>query len=220
MNLPFTPEQFLSVFQQYNLTVWPAQVVLNLAALAAIAFTVRPSSSSSRVIAGILTFLWLWTGLAYHIAFFAPINPAAKLFGAFNVLQGMVFLMYGVVRDKLCFGFRPDVRGIVGALLILYALVIYPVLGHSFGHAYPSSPTFGLPCPTTIFTFGILLWTVRKVPKVILAIPFLWSLIGFSAALTMGIYEDIGLLVSGVFATALIMTRPFADPTRHDAEKP
>ena len=216
MNLPFTPDQFLSVFVLYNLTVWPAQIFLNLLALTAIAFVIRPFSSSSRVIGGILAFLWLWTGLAYHIAFFSDINPAAKLFGAFNVLQGMVFLMYGVVRDKLCFGFRPDVRGIVGALLILYALVIYPVLGHSFGHAYPRSPTFGLPCPTTIFTFGILLWTVGKVPKTILVIPFLWSLIGFSAALTMGIHEDVGLLVSGVFGTALVITRPFPDPTRHD----
>jgi hypothetical protein len=216
MNLPFTPGQFLSVFEHYNLTVWPAQVLLNLLALAAIAITMRPFSSSSRVIAGILAFLWLWTGLAYHIAFFAAINPAARLFGTFNVLQGTILLAYGVLRANLTFRFRPDARAIVGALLILYALVIYPVLGHSFGHAYPRSPTFGLPCPTTIFTFGILLWTVGKVPEVILVIPFLWSLIGFSAALTMGIYEDIGLLVSGVFATALIMTRPFPDPTQRD----
>jgi hypothetical protein len=176
-----------------------------------------PVLELSRVIAGILAFLWLWTGLAYHIAFFADINPAAKLFGVFNVLQGMVFLTYGVVRARLTFGFRPDARGIVGALLIFYALVIYPVLGYWFDHVYPKSPTFGLPCPTTIFTFGILLWTVGKVPRAILVIPFLWSLIGFSAALTMGIHEDIGLLVSGVLGTTMIMTRPLPGPTRHDA---
>lgn len=217
MNLPFTPEQFLSVFAHYNLTVWPAQIVLNLLAITAIAFALRPFSSSSRFIAGILAFFWLWTGLGYHFAFFAGINPAANLFGAFNVLQGMVFLTYGVVRTKLTFGFRPDARAIVGALLILYALVIYPVLGHSFGHAYPRSPTFGLPCPTTIFTFGILLWTLGTVPRTVLVIPFLWSLIGFSAALTMGIYEDIGLLVAGVLGTTMILTKPLPDPIRHDA---
>jgi hypothetical protein len=217
MNLPFTLEQFLSVFQHYNLTVWPAQVFLNLLAVAAIAIAIRPSSTSSRFIAGILAFLWLWTGLAYHIAFFSAINPAAKLFGAFNVLEGIMLFAYGVLRPNLTIRFRPDTRAFVGTLLILYALVIYPLLGHSFGHAYPKSPTFGLPCPTTIFTFGILLWTVGKVPKVILAIPFLWSLIGFSAALTMGIHEDIGLLVSGVVGTALIMTRPLLDPTRREA---
>jgi hypothetical protein len=216
MNLPFTPGQFLSVFEHYNLTVWPAQVLLNLLALTAIALAIRPFSFSGRVIAGILAFLWLWIGLVYHFTFFAAINPAARLFGTFNVLQGIILLAYGVLRANLTFRFRPDARAIVGALLILYALVIYSLLGHSFGHAYPRSPTFGLPCPTTIFTFGILLWTVGKVPKVILAIPFLWSLIGFSAALTMGIYEDIGLLVSGVVGTALIMTRPFPDPAQRD----
>jgi hypothetical protein len=86
------------------------------------------------------------------------------------------------------------------------------VLGYLFGHVYPKSPTFGLPCPTTIFTFGLLLWTKTKFPKAVLVIPFLWSLIGFSAALTMGIHEDIGLLVAGVLGTVLLLLRERKSP--------
>ncbi|MCU0579417.1 MAG: DUF6064 family protein, partial [Desulfobacterota bacterium] len=65
--------------------------------------------------------------------------------------------------------------------------------------------TFGVPCPTTIFTFGILLFTSGRLPKTVLAIPFIWSIIGFTAALTLGILEDIGLLVAGLFGTAAIV---------------
>jgi hypothetical protein len=81
----------------------------------------------------------------------------------------------------------------------------YPLLGYLQGHIYPAAPTFGLPCPTTIFTFGILLWTDKKLPVITLVIPFLWSLIGFSAAFSLGIREDTGLLIAGLLTTIMIL---------------
>lgn len=207
MSLPFSTEQFLSVFEQYNLAVWPAQILLNLLGVGAVFFAIKRLDSSNRIIAGILAFLWVWIGLAYHLAFFSSINPAAYVFALLNVVQGIVFLVFGVFRPRLSFGFRVDIYGIVGAIFVLYAMIVYPALGYSLGHAYPKAPTFGLPCPTTIFTFGLLLWTDMKLPRTVLVIPFVWSIIGFSAALTLGIREDIGLLVAGIVGTGLILFR-------------
>jgi len=204
MSLPFTPEQFLSVFAVYNLSIWPMQIILNLVAIAAIILTIRKTSFSNKAISIILAFLWLWTGIVYHLTYFTSINKAAFVFGALCIIQGLIFLYTGVIRSTLSFQFQPDTKGIIGSILILYALVIYPVLGYALGHVYPTSPTFGAPCPTTIFTFGLLLWADRAMPKYVLAIPLLWSLIGFSAALSLGIREDIGLLIAGITATALI----------------
>jgi hypothetical protein len=85
-----------------------------------------------------------------------------------------------------------------------YALVIYPILGTVFGHAYPKLPTFGLPCPTTIFTFGILLTSTRRVPIKMLILPAIWAIIGFGAAVNFGIYEDIGLLLAGILGILFI----------------
>ena len=93
-------------------------------------------------------------------------------------------------------------------MAIAYSMVVYPVLGMLLGHTYPRAPMFGIaPCPTTIFTFGLLLWTVPKIPRYLVIIPLLWSVIGFGAALNFGIKEDIGLLISGVLAAALILYR-------------
>jgi hypothetical protein len=87
-------------------------------------------------------------------------------------------------------------------------MALYPIIGGLLGHGYPRSPSFGVaPCPTTIFTFGLLLWTSVRVPIYVLAIPLLWSLIGFSAALWLGIREDIGLPIAGVLSTALLVWR-------------
>jgi hypothetical protein len=207
MNLPFTAEEFFSVFQQYNESVWPAQVILNILAVVAIVLAVRSSAAAGRIIASILGAFWLWTGFAYHLAFFTGINPGAYAFALLNIVQGILFLLYGVLLKRLSFRFRADIYGLTGALLILYALVLYPLIGSLAGHGFPRNPTFGLPCPTTIFTFGLLLWTEKAVPLALIPLPLLWSLIGFSAALTLGVHEDIGLLVAGIIGSALLLLR-------------
>jgi hypothetical protein len=87
-------------------------------------------------------------------------------------------------------------------------MLVYPLLGTLLGHGYPRSPSFGVaPCPTTIFSFGLLLLTSAKVPRSVLVIPFLWSLLGFTAALLLGVREDSGLLVAGVLSVALLLWR-------------
>jgi hypothetical protein len=92
--------------------------------------------------------------------------------------------------------------------MIVYAGVIYPLLGLYFGHRVSEIPPFGLtPCPLVIFTLGLLLLTSAKVPRVLLVIPTLWSLIGGSAALLLGIPKDWALLVAGPAATVWIWVR-------------
>lgn len=207
MKLPFTPEQFFEIFAQYNLAVWPIQVVFYALAIAALVLAFRETKYSNRIISAILTFLWLWIGLVYHIGYFSTINGAAYVFGGLFIIQAGLFLITGTLKQKLWFRFHPNSYAIIGALFILYGLVIYPVLGYSFGHRYPYTPTFGLPCPTTIFTFGLLLWTDKKIPKYLLIIPVLWSILGLSAALQLGVWEDVMLLITGVTTPIMIYYR-------------
>jgi hypothetical protein len=92
-------------------------------------------------------------------------------------------------------------------ILILFSLIIYPLLGYLLGHIYPSSPTFGLPCPTTIFTFGMLLLNQKKCPIWILIIPLIWSIIGFTAVFQFRVLEDSGLLIAGLLSFFLLIYR-------------
>lgn len=207
MKLPFTSKEFLEVFRQYNLEVWPAQVFIMLLALTAVYFSVRKVAYSNKIISAILSFFWLWMGIVYHLIYFSEINKAAVAFGAMFIFQSLLFLYFGVVKNKLHFQLKMNVHGITGIILVLFALLLYPTLGFWLGHKYPSSPTFGLPCPTTIFTFGILLFSSQRLSMLILVIPFFWSLIGFSAALKLGMREDLSLLFASVVSMALIAKR-------------
>lgn len=207
MNLPFSVEQFLGVFASYNLDLWPMQVIVYFMGAAAVYLAIAKKPYSSRVTYLILAFFWLWNGIVYHISYFSAINKAAYVFGLLFVIQGIIFIMLGRAKMKTVYRVSFDLSSIAGGVFIIYAMLIYPAVGYLAGHGYPHSPPFGLaPCPTTIFTFGLLLW-VDRLPGRILGIPLLWSLIGFSAALKLGIVEDTGLLAAGIIGTLLVLLK-------------
>jgi hypothetical protein len=202
LQLPFTAEQFLDVFARYNLTVWPAQLVLTALGGLLVLAAARGGPRRGRLVALGLAALWLWTGMAYHLAFFSAVNPAAPLFAALTLAQAGLFV--DAARRGRPIEFRPgrDWRGPAGAGLLAYALVAYPALGLALGHRYPAAPTFGLPCPTTLFTFGLLLWQRERVPPALVVLPVVWSAIGAWAAVGLGMWEDLGLAAAAVLGIA------------------
>lgn len=206
MNIPFTVEQFFEVFRSYNEAIWPAQIIAYILGVAVLVLAIRKVNLSDRIISAILAIFWIWMGVFYHLLHFSAINPAAKVFGIVFILQGLLFGVAGALLDKLTFRFTVKPLPIIGAIFILYAMIIYPALGIFFGHVYPAAPMFGVaPCPTTIFTIGILLWTTNKVPGYLLVVPFLWSLIGMSAAISLRVPQDYGLVISVVCGTILVL---------------
>ncbi len=207
MTLPFLVEQFLGVFRQYNEGVWPAQPILMLVAVAAI---LGAMTGRSRLVSALLALLWAWTGIAYHLAFFRAINPAATLFAAVCLVQALGFVRLGVVRETLTFSVGHTWSTWVGVLIIVYALIAYPLISAGLGHGYPYSPTFGVPCPVTIFTFGLMVWLTPPRPRAIVVIPLLWAALGLVAALRLGMWEDLGLTAAAVVALAVVVERQVA----------
>ena len=141
--------------------------------------------------------------------FFYRINKAAYLFGGLFIFQGILFLMLALKR-KITIHIHRDAASIMGMLLLLFSLVIYPLLSYLQNHVYPASPTFGLPCPTTIFTFAIMLIAAKQLPSYIIIIPLIWSLIGSVAAFKLGMYEDFGLLVSAIVFVIIFKTERYS----------
>ncbi len=204
MELPFTVEQFFGVFREYNLAVWPVQVFLVALAVAAIVLVVVPQRWSGVGVSSILAFLWAWIALAYHLALFASINPLAYAFASVSLVCAGLFLWQGVVRRRLEFKLTAGARAAIGFGLIVYALAVYPVLSIYAGHRYPGLPTFGLPCPTTIFTIGLLAFLVAPYPRSPFVIPVLWCLVGVQAAFMFDMPQDLGLAVAGAFGIVLL----------------
>ena len=208
MKLPFDSDQFFAVFARYNEAVWPAQAILTGLAIVAALLAWRPSRAGDRFISGILAGLWAWMGVVYHFAFFRSINPAAVVFAAAFVLEAAAFVVIGVVRGRLQFRVSAGASGLAAGVIVVYALAVYPLLGQAAGHVYPAAPTFGLPCPTTIFTLGLLLAAGPHLRKVLLLVPTAWAAVGTVAALQLGVVEDLGLPIAGLVTAFFIPAAP------------
>ncbi len=216
MQLPFTTEQFFGVFRDYNTALYPAQFLLFGLAVVAIVLVVVPRRWSGVGISGILAVLWAWLGIAYHLCFFTAINPLAYGFAALSLAGSFAFLWQGVIRRKLDFRMTRGTHTVIGIVLVIYALAIYPAWSVYSGHTYPELPTFGLPCPTTLFTLGLLAFLARPYPRGPLVVPVLWASIGGQAAFLLGVPQDTGLLVAGVIGLVLMMEANKS--SRHDQE--
>jgi hypothetical protein len=204
MRIPFTIDEFLDVFRRYNEAVWPAQWILVLLAAATVVAALR-TRRPTRTPLLLLSGFWLWMGIVYHFGFFRSINPAAALFTALFVMQAGLLLWVAFREPARRFTLQRDGAGRFGGSMIVFSLIIYPLLGWLLGHRYPYAPTFGLPCPTTVFTFGLLLLARPALPRRAFIIPVLWSAVATSAALQLGMMEDLSLPVAAIIAMVLAL---------------
>ncbi len=181
-------------------------IVAYVLGIVAVIFAIKKTGYSSKVISGILAFFWLWNGIVFQGIFFSQLNPTSGYVSAVLLfIEGIIFIVTGVFKQDLSFNFKPDTFGIVGWFCVLYGMVGYPVIEYVLGRGYPQLAAFGLiTCPTTIFTLGMLLWADKRVPRYVLPILFLFVLMGVMPV-SIGIIEDIGLVVLGLIASVMIL---------------
>jgi hypothetical protein len=203
MQLPFTPDQFFSIFAEYNRTFWIAIVVWWFATIAALVLSWREPERWSPTLSLFLGAVWLWNAVAYHAFLFTRINPAAWMFSLMFAVQAVVFAHAGLQRRPLYLSSTGASQGL-GVALTAYSLA-YPFLTMALGHDYPATPTFGLPCPTVILTIGLLLTARDGVPLRFAAIPILWGFIGGSAAMLLEVRTDYVLLAAGVLLLVVVV---------------
>jgi hypothetical protein len=203
MQLPFSLEEFLSIFRAYNEAVGIAPLLLAALATALIALAHSEFPWRHTIIAIGMASLWAWSGIVYHWTFVTSINPAATLFAALFVIQALLILLN---RNRVTLSPQFSDNKWAGWAFIIYALLIYPIAGSLLGHEYPSEPTFGAPCPVVLYFIGMMFWSVPRIHPVSIVIPVLWAIIGGSAALKLGMTEDLALLAGATFLIYHVVT--------------
>jgi len=206
--LPFTADVLYAVLEQYNRAVWPAQIVAVGLGLAAVALAIRPVAGGGRVVGAILAAAWAWIGLTYYLVHMAAIDFAAPVLGVVFVLQGVLLAWTGALRGRLGVRFRADAFGWAGMGLALYAVAVQPLVVRLAGHGWPQAPLFGVaPCPTAIFTLGVLLWADGRTPLHLVAIPVLATLYCGAVAWLLDLPEELALPLAGLGGLSLILVK-------------
>ena len=101
MPLPFSREQFFDLFVAYNEALWPVVVALWLASAATAVLWLSARRPHDRWVSALLAVHWAWSAVAYHVAFFTRINPAAWLFAALFLAQAVLFTDSPVLADAV-----------------------------------------------------------------------------------------------------------------------
>jgi Family of unknown function (DUF6064) len=217
---PFSRDDFFSVFIRYNESMWPLPLLLVAAGLAFAVLTSSAPRRSHRLMA-MLAALWAYAAIAYHLAFLTSLTPAGLVFAALFLAEAALLAWHGLRTRRLHLAVPLDrASRLAGAALVAYALIGYPAVAELVGQRYPAVPTFGLPCPTTIFTFGVLTWCVRPVPRSVLVVPLLWTLVAMSAAITFGIVEDFALPIAAVVTLIVLHRRTTHTSTSASPRRP
>jgi hypothetical protein len=150
--------------------------------------------------------------LAYHVAFFTRINPAVWLFATLFLAQAVLFFRVGVVQRRLSFAPWGSAWAPLAWGLIVYSLT-YPAI-NAFDHrSLLRIPTFGLPCPTTIFTAGVLMLATPRCWS-LSVVPVIWAAVGGSATFLLGVCADVALPIAGIALAILSVRRTTPEQLR------
>ena len=206
------------LFAAYNTAVWPALVVLWIASAVVSVLLLSSRRPPDRWISTLLAAHWIWSAVAYHAVFFTRINPAAWLFAALFVVQAALFFWAGVVQGRLSFTLRRNAWAVVAWLLVAYSL-LYPGINAVQHLTWSRIPTFGVPCPTTIFTAGLLM-LARGASWRLSIVPVIWTVIGGSAAFLLGVRADYALPIAGMSLVIFTLQKSSARGVREAHETP
>jgi len=167
------------------------------AGIALLVLALRRGGASHRAVLPVLAAMWLVNGVGYHGLYFARINPLAIAFAAVFVVQAVLLAGAAVRGPGLRFCARRGRVALAGLVLAVFALALYPLLGVMAGQRWPAVPAFGVaPCPTTIYTIGLLLMAPWQRVKWLMVVPGLWAGIGGTAAILLRVPQDVALLAS------------------------
>ncbi|MEO8187127.1 MAG: DUF6064 family protein, partial [Burkholderiaceae bacterium] len=162
--LLFAPRTYYRLFELYNAEIWPLHVAALFAGLTIFLLMRSRIAWRGRMIAAILAACWLWIAWAFHWRHYATINWAASYFAAGFIIEALLLMWIGVVRDHLRFDSNPSVASRTGIAIFAFALLVHPLLGLLSGREWGQLEVFGVtPDPTAVATLGLLMATNLKV---------------------------------------------------------
>lgn len=204
--LAFSRDVFFSNYAAYSAAAWPVHILAALLILIVLAALWRPIPAGGRIVSAILAVFWLWTGIAYHWFAFTTIFFVAPVLAVLFILQALLLLWAGVVRDRLVIGRPGDARLLTGVLLLALALFGYPLGDSLAGVELQALRLAGMaPGASVLFTLAALALAGPVWPRYLAVIPVLWLIYSLVIAWMLGAPVDAGLSGAGLVAAFVLI---------------
>ena len=209
--LMFSPQNYLRLMANYNQAIWPWQIIMFLLGalnLFAITYDVK---HKDQLINLSLFVCWVWVGIFFHHRYFSVINWAAQLFVLLFVLQALVFLIFGVLLNKIRYRLSLDtdkaaITQSTGLAIFIFSLVFYPPLTAYIQGDWARASYFGVAAdPTCTATLGLLLMSKFSGRWYDFILPFLWCLISVTMSWLMFSKEALIILFMALLSLITLL---------------
>jgi Family of unknown function (DUF6064) len=205
--LLFSPRVYWRMFELHNASLWPWHILTLAFGLTALIVALRRSRQHDRWIALIVAVAWAFVGWWFLWNRYATINWAIAYLVPVFALQAALLLVAGMLFD----GFVADrgrIGGWIGLLLVLIALLGYPLLAPLGGRAWSSAEVFGIaPDPTAVATLGFLLAASGRLQPVLFPIPLMWCLFSGLTLWMMSDSQAWALVLAAVVTLTILALR-------------
>ncbi len=204
-----TVEKMLNAIEKINTSLYPLSLIIPITlAIVFITFILinikKPEYLQS-------TYLKISIALCYFYAGIPLLFTTGEL-GVQSIIGGTILIVFGLlfiisIFDKKMV-FEVDHRvyiRVISALLMITGIFLYPIIEYFTGFKWPGIAVFGMECPTTITVIGLLILTMKHMPKYLMIILFSNAVITGTSVALMGATFDWSYAISGYIGWVLLV---------------
>lgn len=183
--IPFTPEVYFRLIERVNETWWPVQLLALALGLAALILAVR---GNARWALALLAPAWAFSGIVFHLHYYAEINVAATWFGYLFIAQAVLLLALAATMGKPDPSSHPGRwRTVTGVAITVVGLLPSSLVSLARSENWSQSEFFALhPDPTALATIGLVILCLRGLKTGLAAlIPIAWAAISILTLIAM-----------------------------------
>ncbi|AXK37969.1 DUF6064 family protein [Crenobacter cavernae] len=214
--LMFSARTYYRLFELYNSEIWPAQILALTFGVVILVCLFRARARQGQIISVLLAACWFWVAWAFHAQRYATINWVATYFAAGFVIEALLLIWTGLVRDQLRLRPTDHPVNLAGLGLFLFALFVQPLLGPLMGRPWLQVEFFGIaPDPMVTATLGILLLAANRSHWLLLLVPTLWCAISGTTLWTMGSPDALMMPLAALLVMVLALKKTLSPSARH-----
>jgi hypothetical protein len=200
-------EKWWSVMGNYNLTIFPVQIILYVfSLLITIYFFMKPGRVISTVIKIYFTLSFSWIGIVLFFILGKDLKLYIPQVILFLSLSALFFI--DIFRKRIVFRLQDKksirVLAVIGFILVF----VYPLIGLLVGHTYPHMLLPGsFPCPTAALALLFLTMALPHVTRLSYFLLLFWA-IPFPILIQIpqfGVFEDAVMLLVGLYSLILFV---------------
>ncbi|HEU4680301.1 MAG TPA: DUF6064 family protein [Gemmatimonadales bacterium] len=183
----FSPRTYYRLLERHNVALWPGHILALGLGLVVAGLLRRPTASHQRVVPALLAVLWAWVAWAFLWNRYATINWAAVYIVPLFAVEVLLLIWISVVHKRLSWVAKRDAAGVIGLMLFIVGLALYPALAPLIGRPWQQAEVFGVaPDPTAIATLGLLLLAQGRPRWELMAVPVIWCVLSGATLWALG----------------------------------